>query len=118
MTNQDLEKLARKFPISEDTRRRNQVGGVPSSPKPEQIVCHEPLGSNQRKKENSGRCKISIVSYRKRLLDPDNCCPKYFIDEMRYCGVIHNDSPADIVLEYRQERVKDNPRTEITITPL
>ena len=118
MNPSDLEKLARKLPISEATRRRNQTGGVPSGPKPQQAIRHEPLGSKQVKVEHPKRCKISVVSYRKKLLDPDNLCPKFFIDSLRYEGLIADDTAAHVVIEVRQEKVKDDPRTEITITPL
>lgn len=61
---------------------------------------------------------VIIVSYRRRLLDPDNLCPKYFIDCLRYAGIIKNDTPDDIHLHVGQRKVKtkQEERTEIEIT--
>ncbi len=120
MNNQDLEKLARKFPLSEATRRRNQVGSVSSRPKPEQTLRHESLGKNRRKKEDPKRYRISIVSFRVRLIDPDNLCAKFFIDSLRYSRVIDDDSSRHVIVEVSQQKVAktNQQRTEITITPI
>jgi hypothetical protein len=66
---------------------------------------------------HTARLVVRIVSLRRRLLDPDNLCPKYFIDGLRYSGLIPGDRPQDIILEVRQEKVssKENERTEIEI---
>jgi hypothetical protein len=60
-----------------------------------------------------------VTSRRCRLLDPDNVCPKYVIDLLRYGGVLRDDSPDLIDLEIRQERVskKDQEETVIEILP-
>jgi len=120
MNKSDIELIAKKFPISESTRRRNQVGGLPPDPEPQQTVRHDSLGPKQRKKADSKRYKVCIVSYRKRLIDPDNLCPKYFIDALRYCGVIQDDTAKHIAVEISQEKVDRNfdVRTEITVIPL
>jgi hypothetical protein len=68
----------------------------------------------------TGRFHIRVVSFRRRLLDPDNLCPKYFIDCLRYAGFIPNDRQEDINLEVRQEKVasREEERTELTIIPV
>ena len=120
MKTSDFELIARKFPISDATRRRNQAGGQAPGPVPQQAVRHDALGPKQRKKADPKRCKVCIVSYRKRLIDPDNLCPKYFIDALRYCGVIQDDTAKHIAVEISQEKVGRNfdVRTEITVIPL
>ena len=54
------------------------------------------------------------------MLDPDNLCPKYFVDGLRYAGIIPDDTARDIVLHISQEKVdkKEEERTEITIVEL
>jgi hypothetical protein len=103
-----------------EQRRRNLAGGQASGSVPEQAVRHDSLGPKQRKKADPKRYKVCIVSYRKRLIDPDNLCPKYFIDALRYCGVIQDDTAKHIAVEISQEKVAGSfdVRTEITVIPL
>lgn len=125
MNQNDLAILSRKFPISEAARRRNQAGGKASSAKPEQAIRHESVAEKEGKTKNStggtgchqARSHIGICLYRTRLLDPDNPAPKYFIDSLRYAGLIPNDRPEDITLEVSQVKVstKAEERTEIEI---
>jgi hypothetical protein len=63
---------------------------------------------------------VRIISFRRRLIDPDNLCPKWFIDCLRYWGYIQDDRPQDIVLEVSQEKVqtKADEHTRIEIEPL
>jgi len=58
-----------------------------------------------RKEGGKTRLRVVVTSRRCRLLDPDNVCPKYVIDLLRYGGVLRDDSPDLIDLEIRQERV-------------
>ena len=59
---------------------------------------------------------MRVVSFRARLCDPDNLCPKYFIDCLRYAGLIADDAPEFITLEVRQVRCPPpEQRTEILI---
>lgn len=92
-------------------RRRKTPG-----PKPEQNVRHEPVGKKKGKAGNPVRFLVCIVSYRSRLCDPDNLCPKYFVDCLRYAEVIPDDSQAEIELKVSQVKVKrELERTEITV---
>lgn len=96
---------------------RNKARDIPSDSKPQQIVRHESLAKDKGKEGHPKRCKIVIVSYRKRLIDPDNLCGKFHIDALRYCGVIEDDTAKHVVIEMSQEKVKRDERTEIEIIP-
>jgi len=84
---------------------------------PKSTVRDEPLEPKKAKGENIPRRVVSIVSFRCRLLDPDNLCPKYFIDALRYAKVIEDDTPDKIEIVMRQEKVKrrTEERTEIEV---
>ncbi len=96
-----------------------QARRAASSAKPQPIVRHEPVAEATGKGINPARIHVRITSFRRRLIDPDNLCPKYFIDCCRYCGWIPDDSAKEITLEVRQEKVgREYERTEITIEAL
>ena len=86
-----------------------------SIPKP--AICDEPLAAQAGKDFNPKRIRLCVTGFRRRLLDPDNFCPKYFIDCLRFAGIIQDDSPEFIILETNQVKVKfkQQERTEITI---
>ena len=89
----------------------------PCRPQSKPALCHEPLGSSPGEVKNPNRCVVSVVSFRTRLLDLDNLCPKYFVDSLRYAKLISDDSPAEIELRISQVKVKDKQaeRTEIEL---
>lgn len=92
-----------------------QANRALSNPKSEQVVRHESVATVKRKKENP-RCRIlRITSYRTRLLDTDNLCPKYFVDALRYAGTIRDDSTKHIDLQVRQEKVKHRKEEKTVI---
>ena len=64
------------------------------------------------------RKKVKIVSYRKKLCDPDNFIGglKVCIDALVLNGLILDDSEKYIVLDAKQEKDSKNQRTEITIS--
>ena len=94
-----------------------KAGGAASGAEPEPVVRDEPVGSAAREARDAGRVRIGIISFRARLCDPDNLCPKYFIDCLRYAGLIADDTPECITLEVRQVRCRRvEQRTEILIT--
>lgn len=90
-------------------------GCVPKSSKPERPVRNDTLAKKPGKSGDSKRFRVSVVSYRTRLIDPDNLTPKYFIDAARYAGLIPDDSAEHIELSVTQKKDSKNPRTEITI---
>jgi len=52
------------------------------------------------------RFSVRITSYRVRLLDPDNLCGKYFVDCLRYSGIIPDDTATVVDYSIRQEKVR------------
>lgn len=104
-----------------EIRRKNRAGCAVPDPKPQCIVRHEPLATEEGPRPNTGRFIVRITSYRVRLLDPDDLCPKYLIDGCRYAGLIPGDSETEVDYERpRQVKVghKRDERTEITIEKL
>lgn len=93
-----------------------------SSAKSKQAICHEPVAAEEGKAINTTclpRISVTITSYRRRLLDPDNLAGgcKYFLDCCKYSKLIPDDRPQDIELHVSQEKVKskDQERTEIEV---
>jgi hypothetical protein len=104
-----------------DDPRINKAGGVSSRTESQRPVCHEPLGEAKGEVSHSTRRVVGIVSFRYgRLLDPDNLCGKYFLDSIRYAGLIEDDSAEQIQFSIRQVQVATpaEERTEILITPI
>lgn len=114
------EKLSRNPSLRAVNPGFDPAGGVRGGTKSERAVGHGTVRPAPIEKENPIRCKVSVVSFRRRLLDPDNLCPKYHIDALRYAGVIADDTAKHLVFEVRQEKVneKRSERTEITIERL
>lgn len=110
-----LNPISKDYHASSDQDRREA-----SNTKPEQALRDEPVGTPSRETLYTSRVLIRITSYRRRLLDPDNLCGKWFLDACRYSRLVRNDRPQDIELEVSQEKVRSrrNERTEIVIEPL
>jgi hypothetical protein len=85
--------------------------GVPvvreeASPELKPLVRHAHVQPAQREAIYPGRCAVRVTSYVcGQLRDTDNICPKYFIDSLRYAGLIRDDCPGSIHLEVKEERV-------------
>jgi hypothetical protein len=95
--------LRERFPAA--SKDFLQVNCALSGPKCKRSFRQEPLAASKRKKEDP-RCRVlRITSYRTRLLDTDNLCPKYFIDALRYAGVIDDDTPKHLHIQTHQEKV-------------
>ena len=121
------------LPRASASFRRLNPGLFPDEPAPakarrapsravvEQVILDAPMGPMPRETLYAGRVAVGIVSYRRRLLDPDNLMggAKYFVDALRYAGAFRDDRPQDITLQVAQEKVarKEDERTEITLTP-
>ncbi len=82
-----------------------------------QTVWDEPLAAPKGKEGHTGCVPLRVTSYRRRLLDLDNCVSKFFIDCCRYSGLIRQDTPDAISYSVRQIKVKtrEEERTEIEI---
>jgi hypothetical protein len=85
--------------------------------KSQRAVCHEPLAAQQGEARHAARYVVSVHSRRIRLIDPDNLCPKYFIDGLRYAGLIPGDAAKDIEVKVTQEK-STTEETVITIERL
>ena len=98
-----------------------KAGGVSQGSKPQPAVRRESLEPEQRKAYYSGRCLVRITSYRcGRQCDPDNLVGKWYLDSLRYAGIIADDRPEDIDYQIQGRRVatKKEERTEIEVIPL
>lgn len=118
-----INEARRRFPNCSDAFIRancDPAGGEASSAKPEPPVRHEPVAEEKGEAENPTRFLVCITSFRRRLIDPDNLVPKFFIDCLRYCGAIPNDSAKEIELSVSQHKVHSSAceRTEIEVIPL
>lgn len=93
-----------------------------SSPRPQPQQAVQPARNRKvpRKTEDVPRFLVRVTSFRCRLLDEDNLCPKYFVDACRHAGIIPEDDPGTTHIETRQTRVptRKEERTEIVIEAL
>jgi hypothetical protein len=66
-------------------------------------------------KGNGLRYNLTIISRRRRLIDPDNLCVKYAIDALK--GIIIEDDDAQHINQFtvRQEKVGKNEKPETVI---
>ena len=94
----------------------HKARGQASRAESEPAFRHEPVAAPPREARDASRVRVCVVSFRARLCDPDNLCPKYFIDCLRYAGLIADDTLECITLEIRQVRCRRaQQRTEILI---
>lgn len=77
------------------------------------------LGSIQGAEGYPARFHVRITSFRCQLGDADSLCGKYFVDALRYSGIIRDDTTSLLDYSIRQEKVKTRKeeKTEIEITP-
>lgn len=59
---------------------------------------------------------VSVRSRRVNLLDPDNLYVKDIVDQIRYAGLIPEDTPEVIEIEITQEKVSKYKEEETVIT--
>lgn len=83
-----------------------EVQGAVHAPKLERAIRKKPLAAGERKEKSSSRVAVRIESRRSRLIDPDNLCPKFIIDGLRYAGLLQDDNPEAISLQVTQTKVK------------
>ena len=75
-----------------------------SAPELEPNFIHEPLAKAPLQKANSPRIRVTVNSVRKRLLDEDNECSKFLVDQLRYAGIILNDNPSLTTISTTQRK--------------
>lgn len=93
----------------------------PPSAKPEPVALRPQDDRVPREAIYPGRVHILIVSYVcGNIRDEDNICPKFFIDCLRYAGLIRDDCPGVVKVSVEEKRVstKKEEGCEIVITPL
>jgi hypothetical protein len=88
-----------------------------SPPKPQPPVWDEPLPKNEGEKVYSGRMFVSVESIRSKLLDTDNLYggAKFFIDFLRYCGAIREDTEEQIDLRVTQRKTQKGEKEKTVI---
>ena len=78
---------------------------------------YEPLRKGQLALDYTGRARLIVKVYRKRLTDPLGDCTKYHIDGLRYAGLLKDDSDAEISLtEEPHQKVEDESEERVEIT--
>ena len=84
------------------------------------VVQHALERKTQRGSSNPERFAVVVTSFRVRLVDDDALVGKYFVDALRYSGLLASDSAGKLDYKVRQEKVtsKSDERTEIEIIPL
>jgi hypothetical protein len=113
--------IQRRFPKASNAFiRANLDSGETPSPVAKPTVRHEPLAAQEGEASYPGRVRVCVISYRRRLTDPDNLCPKYFVDCLRDSKLIRDDSAEQIDLSVSQEKVKrkEDEGTLISITAI
>ena len=77
----------------------------------------QPLPAQGLAVEYSGRCNISVKVFRKRLSDPLGDAHKWHIDSLRYCGLVRDDTDAEIRLtEEPHEKVATDAEERVEVT--
>lgn len=106
--------------VRQHNERIDQARDKASGAEPKQTVRDESVAAEAGEAGHADRVHVRVVSFRRRLIDPDNLCPKYFVDCARYAGWIKDDNAKEITLEVRQIKVKTktDERTEIEIETL
>jgi len=121
MSRLTLDQIPHKYhaEIAKQLYPHENSSATPST-KPKQTVRNESLEQIQRETYHTGSVSVCITSYRRRLLDPDNLCGKYFLDAARYSMLIADDTPEEVSYTIKQVKVrkKEEERTEIVILKL
>ena len=118
MSRLTLDQIPQKYHAEIARQLYNEDRSKTPSSEPKQVICHESLAKDTRETYYTGSVSICITSYRRRLLDPDNLCGKYFLDATRYSCLIPDDTAKAISYTIKQVKVrkKEEERTEIEIT--
>lgn len=92
----------------------------PNSSKPQRGNDNAALAAGQVQSGSSQRFLVRVTSFRKRLIDEDNLCPKFAVDCCRYAGLLPDDAPGETKIECRQEKVgkEEDEHTVIEIFEL
>jgi len=79
----------------------------------------EPLPAGAPQARGAARYLVRVTSFRVRLLDEDNLVVKWFVDALRYAGVLPSDAPDRAHIEFAHVKVahRHQEKTVIEITP-
>lgn len=110
------ERIKRLFPNA--SQSTIDVNRLPSGAEPEQAVHNRAHGKVKGKTGHARRYAVSITSYRTRSTDPDNLVGKYFVDALRYSGLLHDDRAEDITYEISQKKVENKSQEKTLIVIL
>ena len=90
----------------------------PPRPVSECCPCCGQMGPPEDEESHSARYGVRVTSYRVRPVDPDNLFAKWFVDALRYAGIIPDDRSVDIDYQITQEKVakKIQEKTVIDVT--
>lgn len=109
---EDLKEL---FPHASKTFLEINPDGIPPSAEPQQVIHDGTDGQAKRKEKDARRYAVRVTAFRKRAVDPDNLCAKYFIDALRYARVIHDDRAQDIDYSITQKQVEKTSQEKTLI---
>jgi hypothetical protein len=122
MNEQDLTKLGYVKQPDGSYKRESVLVARVSAAVPEQAAVPKQVRSDEVKAGSARRARVRLVTFRCRLLDPDNAVGgvKALVDSLRYRGYITNDDPASIQLEVYQVKVahRNEQGTLVEIVPL
>ena len=110
-----IETIQRRFMRRKKVSAKAKCGPQATQPKPP--LWDEPLPENAGEKVYSGRMLVSIESVRSKLLDTDNLYggAKFFVDFLRYCGAIREDTEEQIELRVTQRKTQKNEKEKTII---
>lgn len=118
MTPSELELVRKRYPVGPGVAKLNaepccQVSGAVAQPSVRDAL----PSARERTKKDRPRYVVRIESHRARFCDPDNLCGKFFVDALRYAGILPDDTAA--IMDYsigQQKAKKGEERTEIKVT--
>jgi len=110
-----IDTIQRKFISKKKPSSKIKRGIQASQLKPP--VWDEPLSEDAGEKKYTGRMFVSVESVRSKLLDTDNLYggAKFFIDFLRYCGAIREDTEEQIELRVTQRKTQKNEKEKTII---
>lgn len=81
-------------------------------PNPEYVS----LAKARLQEANSQCFIIRVEAVRQRLLDEDNSCEKFLVDQCRYFGLIPDDNPTLTKIEVSQRKCAEGEAEHVEIT--
>lgn len=110
-----IDTIQRRFVPKKKSRSKIKRGIQASQLKPP--IWDESLPENAGEKIHTGRMFVSVESVRSKLLDTDNLYggAKFFIDFLRYCGAIREDTEEQIELRVTQRKAQKGEKDKTII---